>query len=509
MMFQNKEDIPHAVWGNPNPNKPNWVAQPLRRLDVVVRGRAAVGRVLDPPGRELGHDHPRDQPQHLLGRRQQQQSVRHAVPPRRLGDLGHDGPRVLQRPRRPAQPLAGAGAVRGVDGRRAHAALARSAWASCPTRRCCGSTATGSRSPASRWRTWSRARSTPSRSRRASAPASRSSWTARRRSTRSRRVTSTPTRRATAAGRAGLWTNYSLETVQRVGYGSFEPDNGVLIAKNKAWAAGAIARHRGLAVRLQLLHLGRGRAPGGHQPVDYYKPDGTPIMRTVADYRQLNDALFHAGTNSGSSAEYVDAANNLHFYVIDKYTDARGILHYTWASRTRPAPARRRAASRWPTVGRRRAQLVHVQAHQHGRGRADRSRPAPAGRAARRWTTTSTGSRPRPRARAGRRSCATRWRRRSSATASTCRSTSRTPRRAEPGNTVTLTATSVVGPVQDGHRDLRADARPAATSAARCRRRCRSRSALRPRSARSSRAWTRSTSRPRRPRSPRPPATRR
>ena len=35
--------------------------------------------------------------------------------------------------------------------------------------------------------------------------------------------------------------------------------------------------------------------------VDYYKPDGTPIMRTVADYRQLNDALFHAGTNSGSS----------------------------------------------------------------------------------------------------------------------------------------------------------------------------------------------------------------
>ena len=37
-----------------------------------------------------------------------------------------------------------------------------------------------------------------------------------------------------------LWTNYSLETVQRIGYGSFEPDNGVLITKNKAWAAGAI-----------------------------------------------------------------------------------------------------------------------------------------------------------------------------------------------------------------------------------------------------------------------------
>jgi hypothetical protein len=62
--------------------------------------------------------------------------------------------------------------------------------------------------------------------------------------------------------------------------------------------------------------------------VDYVKPDGTPIMRTIADYRQLNDALFHAGTNSGSSAEYVDGPNGLHFYVVDKYTDAKGLLHY-------------------------------------------------------------------------------------------------------------------------------------------------------------------------------------
>jgi hypothetical protein len=62
--------------------------------------------------------------------------------------------------------------------------------------------------------------------------------------------------------------------------------------------------------------------------VDYVKPDGTPIMRTVADYRQLNDALFHAGTNSGSQAEYVDGPNGLHFYVVDKYTDAKGLLHY-------------------------------------------------------------------------------------------------------------------------------------------------------------------------------------
>ena len=73
-------------------------------------------------------------------------------------------------------------------------------------------------------------------------------------------------------------------------------------------------------------------------------------MRTIGDYRQLNDALFHAGTNSGSKYEYVDAANGLHFYVIDVTRDAtrhpvlrrRGAL----ARRRRPADARRRRSRR-------------------------------------------------------------------------------------------------------------------------------------------------------------------
>ena len=129
-------------------------------------------------------------------------------------------------------------------------------------------------------------------------------------------------------GPSGAWTNYSLETVQRVGYGSFEPDNGVLIAKNKAWAAGANRGTEGSQCGYNCFTWVEDAHPEDMNAVDYYKPDGTPIMRTVADYRQLNDALFHAGTNSGSSAEYVDAANSLHFYVIDKYTDARGMLHY-------------------------------------------------------------------------------------------------------------------------------------------------------------------------------------
>jgi hypothetical protein len=52
------------------------------------------------------------------------------------------------------------------------------------------------------------------------------------------------------------------------------------------------------------------------------------VMRTIGDYRQLDDALFHAGTNSGSQNEYVDAANSLHFYVLGKYTDDSHVLHY-------------------------------------------------------------------------------------------------------------------------------------------------------------------------------------
>jgi hypothetical protein len=63
--------------------------------------------------------------------------------------------------------------------------------------------------------------------------------------------------------------------------------------------------------------------------VDYTKPNGQKVMRTVADYRQLNDALFHAGLNSGSLCEWEDPANRLHFYVIDPHKDAGGILSYT------------------------------------------------------------------------------------------------------------------------------------------------------------------------------------
>lgn len=126
-----------------------------------------------------------------------------------------------------------------------------------------------------------------------------------------------------------LYDFYSIEVVQRIGYDSFTPDSGVLLSKN-------------------LDNEMRGGGRGGFHPftyvidahpedikmVDFKRPHGEPVMRTVADYRQLNDALFHAGTNSGSRYEWEDAPNRLHFYIVDLHKDAQGILSYRVAVRS-------------------------------------------------------------------------------------------------------------------------------------------------------------------------------
>jgi hypothetical protein len=62
--------------------------------------------------------------------------------------------------------------------------------------------------------------------------------------------------------------------------------------------------------------------------IDFYRPDGTPVPVVRGDPRQLNDATFHAGTDSGSEFEYVDDFNRLHFYILDTFRDENGILHY-------------------------------------------------------------------------------------------------------------------------------------------------------------------------------------
>ena len=115
-----------------------------------------------------------------------------------------------------------------------------------------------------------------------------------------------------------------MEVVQRIGYDSFCPDNGVLIAKNKDKES-----RNGGPNGFNCFNWVIDAHPEDINMVDYIRPDGTPAMRTIADYRQLNDALFHAGINSGSLSEWEDAANKLHFYIIDVQKNAEGILTYT------------------------------------------------------------------------------------------------------------------------------------------------------------------------------------
>ena len=81
-------------------------------------------------------------------------------------------------------------------------------------------------------------------------------------------------------GPSGRWTNYTLETVQRIGYGSFEPDNGVLIAKNKAFPPGGPSTE-GSTCGYGCFTWVEDAHPQNINTVDFNRPDGTPVMRTV------------------------------------------------------------------------------------------------------------------------------------------------------------------------------------------------------------------------------------
>jgi M6 family metalloprotease-like protein len=123
---------------------------------------------------------------------------------------------------------------------------------------------------------------------------------------------------------------YTMEVVQRIGYDSFTPDKGVLIAKNKDTLRGRNGGPNSFNSYIWVIDA----HPEDIQMVDYAKPNGEKVMRTIADYRQLNDALFHAGLDSGSLFEYVDTPNRLHFYVIENHRNESDILSYTLAVRS-------------------------------------------------------------------------------------------------------------------------------------------------------------------------------
>ena len=93
----------------------------------------------------------------------------------------------------------------------------------------------------------------------------------------------------------GGYENYTLEVVDRMGTDSFTPDHGVLIAKNKTAE---------LAPWKWVIDA----HPEDIDKVDFLRPDGTPVKVTKGDYRQLADALFHAGTGPGVVSEYEDDA---------------------------------------------------------------------------------------------------------------------------------------------------------------------------------------------------------
>ncbi|KAF1938679.1 M6 metalloprotease [Clathrospora elynae] len=113
------------------------------------------------------------------------------------------------------------------------------------------------------------------------------------------------------------YNNYNMEVVDRMGADSFCPDSGVMISKTKN------------NDRVQPFQWAIDANPEDARQVDFYLPNGTAKYWTIGDYRQLVDALFHAGTNSGSEYEFVDSDNGLHFYILDKARDEAGVLHYT------------------------------------------------------------------------------------------------------------------------------------------------------------------------------------
>ena len=175
----------------------------------------------------------------------------------------------------------------------------------------------------------------------------------------------TSRRPATRSARA--FNDYTIEVVQQIGSDSFvagprRPDRQ--------------DQDRQLDLRLvQLLRLVHRLQPAGHQPGRLRQGRRHAGQGDAsATSARLNDGSFNVGLNSGSTYEYKAAGNNLHFYILDKRTDADGILRYTVGVRSLAGsgPQTRGVSLGTPTVGRRRGlHDLHVPAQEHGRGGGD------------------------------------------------------------------------------------------------------------------------------------------
>jgi M6 family metalloprotease-like protein len=143
----------------------------------------------------------------------------------------------------------------------------------------------------------------------------------------------------------GGYTSYTVEVVDRVGFDSFTPDHGVLIAKNID-VADSTPFEWAIDAHPEDINKRTAPPPNSNRPIfDYYRPaaapsilglpvSGTRVPITLGDPRQLADALFHAGTGEGVVSEFVDEPNGLHFYVLGSQVDDRGVRTYRVAVRS-------------------------------------------------------------------------------------------------------------------------------------------------------------------------------
>jgi len=136
----------------------------------------------------------------------------------------------------------------------------------------------------------------------------------------------------------GGYDNYTLEVVDRIGFDSFTTDHGVLITKNKnadtspfMWITDSHPDD---------INEATPPAPNQDREIhDFVRPlSGEVVPITQGDQRQLADATFHAGTGPDVVSEAIDEANRLHFYVLDKQVDDRGVMTYRVAVRHLDAP---------------------------------------------------------------------------------------------------------------------------------------------------------------------------
>jgi M6 family metalloprotease-like protein len=130
-------------------------------------------------------------------------------------------------------------------------------------------------------------------------------------------------------GAADNYDNYTVEVVNRVGYDSFTPDAGVLIAKTK---------NADLNPFLWVIDS----HPDDIGAIDYIKPDGEPQPYRFGDYRQLSDALFKVGrrgthpelgdfgyAQAGETTNtFIDHGNDLKFLILDRRENSADVLSY-------------------------------------------------------------------------------------------------------------------------------------------------------------------------------------